>query len=188
MTRVIPKAPRAPSIRYVDQDAPTIPLRGLDEARAKEILDRAALRNKPDTLMPLAADATLERFVASELDESDADITLRMVTRREMRVRAVARWAVLGTVAAALAILAVAALRPRASAASVMAMDHRNPRRDLGSLVVPGVTAVPIFVDDERVGLAPGPIDVACGARRVRIGESGSTRVIDVPCEGRVEL
>lgn len=185
---MIPKAPRAPSIQYVDQDAPTIPLRGLDPARAQEILDRAALRNKPDTLMPLAADATLQRFVASGLDDSDADVTLRMVTRRELRVRSVARWAVLGTIVAALAILVVAAARPARSTASVIGMDHQNPRRDLGTLTVPGVAGVAIFVDDARVGVTPGPIEVACGARRIRIGEGGSTRVVDVPCEGRVEL
>lgn len=187
MNRVIPKAPRAPSIQYVDQDAPTIPLRAMDAERAQQILDRA-LRTRPDTLMPLAADATLDRFVASGTDESDADITLRMTTRRELRVRSIARRAVFATIVVALALLVAAAFRSRPMSASVLGMEHRAPRRDIGVLLVPDATGSPIFLDEVRVGVAPGPLDVACGAHRVRIGEKGSTRVIDIPCEGRVTL
>jgi hypothetical protein len=185
---VIPRPPRAPSIRYVDDDAPTIPLRGLDAARATEVLEKAALRGKPDTLMPTAADATLDRFVASELDDSDADLTLRMTTARELRVRAVGRRAVVLAIAAALAVLAVAALRARPTRALVLGAEHKNPHRDVGLLVVPEPRDAVIFVDDVRVGVSPDPIELACGTRRVRIGETGRTRAIDVPCEGRVEL
>ena len=185
---VIPKAPRTPAIHYVDDDAETVPLRGLDEASAKLILDRAALRGRLDTLMPIAADATVDRFVASDLDDSDADITARMNTVRERRVRTVARRAVVLTIAAALAILAVAALRSRPTQTLVFGQEHRNPRRDVGVLVVPDRKREIVFVDDARAGVCPEPIELACGAHRVRIGEAGSTRTVDVPCDGRIEL
>jgi len=171
VSSVIPKAPRPPSIRYVDQDAPTIPLRGLDEARARAILSRI------DTLMPIAA----------EVDDSDADITLRVTTKRELRVRAIGRRVVVVALVAAVALLLASALRPR-SATHVLGAERQAKRRDVGVLVVPSAPDVVIFDDDGRAGVAPEPIEVTCGARRVRIGEHGSTRTVDVPCEGRVEL
>ncbi|MBI2391551.1 MAG: hypothetical protein HYV09_18325 [Deltaproteobacteria bacterium] len=165
----------------------TIPLRGLDSERARKILEHEALR-RTDTLIPLSSDATLERFVASQPDETDADITLRMTTRRELRVRAIARRAVVATLVAALAILALGAARSPAPAVSPIAGEYRPVRRDVGVLSVPDAAGVPVFVDDARVGIAPGPFEVACGVRRVRIGGQGSTRMVDVPCDGRVQL
>jgi hypothetical protein len=111
-----------------------------------------------------------------------------MTTARELRVRAVGRRAVVLAIAAALAVLAVAALRARPTRALVLGAEHKNPHRDVGVLVVPEPRDAVIFVDDVRVGVSPDPIELECGTRRVRIGETGRTRPIDVPCEGRVEL
>lgn len=170
---VIPKAPRAPTIRYVDQDAPTIPLRGLDEARARAILSRV------DTLMPLAA----------ALDELDDDISRRATAKRELRVRSIGRRVVGLALVAGLALLAFSVVRARARVvAHVMGSERDSRPRETGVLVAPNEKGVVIFVDGARAGVAPEPVEVPCGVRRVRFGESGSTRTVDVPCDGRLEL
>jgi serine/threonine-protein kinase len=43
-----------------------------------------------------------------------------------------------------------------------------------------------IFVDDRTVGQTPQSITVKCGSHSVRIGSSGKTQTIDVPCGGEV--
>jgi len=166
---VIPKATRAPRINYVDDEAATIPMRGLDVARAQAILDRVALR-KPDTLMPVEA--------APEASEAD----------RTARVRIHGRRALVAVLVAAVAILIVSALRAQPMSTHVLGAERQAARRDVGVLVVAGEKDVVVFVDGARAGVAPDPIEVSCGVHKVRIGDHGSTREVDVPCEGRLEL
>ena len=43
-----------------------------------------------------------------------------------------------------------------------------------------------IFVDEKTVGQTPEAVVVKCGVRKIKLGSSGSTQSIDVPCGGEI--
>ena len=43
-----------------------------------------------------------------------------------------------------------------------------------------------IFVDEKAVAQTPDSVPVKCGAHIVKLGSSGKTQNIDVPCGGEV--
>lgn len=45
-----------------------------------------------------------------------------------------------------------------------------------------------IFVDEKTVGQTPEAVVVKCGSRNVRLGSTGSTHVVDVPCGGEITV
>ncbi|HSO32637.1 MAG TPA: hypothetical protein VLT33_08975 [Labilithrix sp.] len=45
-----------------------------------------------------------------------------------------------------------------------------------------------IFVDERTVGQTPESVVVKCGVRKIRLGSTGSTQSIDVPCGGEVAV
>jgi eukaryotic-like serine/threonine-protein kinase len=45
-----------------------------------------------------------------------------------------------------------------------------------------------IFVDEKTVGQTPESVTVKCGTRAVRLGSSGKTQTIDIPCGGEITV
>jgi serine/threonine-protein kinase len=45
-----------------------------------------------------------------------------------------------------------------------------------------------IFVDQRTVGQTPDTVVVPCGLRRIRVGSTGKTLTLEVPCGGRIEV
>jgi serine/threonine-protein kinase len=45
-----------------------------------------------------------------------------------------------------------------------------------------------IFVDERTVGQTPDAVLVKCGTRAIKVGSSGSTRQVDVPCGGEITV
>jgi serine/threonine-protein kinase len=85
----------------------------------------------------------------------------------------------------------VATPPPASASASASAGEARpaptNPKA--GLLLLPARSAGHrIFVDGRVVGEGPRPYQVACGARRVRVGSAGVERVTIVPCGGSVQV
>lgn len=59
----------------------------------------------------------------------------------------------------------------------------------MGRILTAG--AVPgrrIFVDERTVGQTPEAVVVKCGTRQVKVGSTGSTRPVDVPCGGEISV
>jgi serine/threonine-protein kinase len=45
-----------------------------------------------------------------------------------------------------------------------------------------------IFVDEKTVGQTPQSVTTKCGVRQIRLGSSGKTQSIDVPCGGEITV
>ena len=45
-----------------------------------------------------------------------------------------------------------------------------------------------IFVDERTVGQTPEAVVVKCGSRAIKLGSTGSTQTIDVPCGGEITV
>jgi serine/threonine-protein kinase len=45
-----------------------------------------------------------------------------------------------------------------------------------------------IFVDERTVGQTPDAVLVKCGTRAIKVGSSGFTRQVDVPCGGEITV
>jgi serine/threonine-protein kinase len=43
-----------------------------------------------------------------------------------------------------------------------------------------------IFVDEKTVGQTPDAVIVKCGTRAIKLGSTGSTQTVDVPCGGEI--
>jgi hypothetical protein len=43
-----------------------------------------------------------------------------------------------------------------------------------------------IFVDEKVVGQTPESVTVKCGTHAVKLGSSGKTQTIDIPCGGEI--
>jgi serine/threonine-protein kinase len=76
---------------------------------------------------------------------------------------------------------------PASASASEARPAPANPKAGL-LLLPPRSAGHRIFVDGRVVGEGPHPYQVACGARRVRVGSAGVERVTIVPCGGSVQV
>jgi|GEM_PF-756408 len=73
-----------------------------------------------------------------------------------------------------------------ASASSDVPADvPANSGRVLTTNAAPGRR---IFVDDRTVGQTPEAVIVKCGSRAIRLGSTGFTQTVDVPCGGEVTI
>lgn len=80
---------------------------------------------------------------------------------------------------------AVAVAAPSASAAGGEAGVAEGMGRVTTLGTAPGRR---IFVDDKTVGQTPEAVVVKCGVRKIKLGSSGSTQSIDVPCAGEIAV
>jgi serine/threonine-protein kinase len=45
-----------------------------------------------------------------------------------------------------------------------------------------------IFVDEKTVGQTPDAVVVKCGSRTIKLGSTGSTQTVDVPCGSEITV
>jgi serine/threonine-protein kinase len=45
-----------------------------------------------------------------------------------------------------------------------------------------------IFVDEKTVGQTPQSVTVKCGPHVIRLGSSGKSQSVDVPCKGEIDV
>jgi serine/threonine-protein kinase len=93
----------------------------------------------------------------------------------------------LASAAATAASAAAAASAPAASTATVAPAGDLPP----GTGRVKTAGAVPgrrIFVDEKTVGQTPDAVVVKCGSRTIKLGSTGSTQTVDVPCGSEITV
>lgn len=148
-----------PRITYLeDDDNPTLKM--------------PALSQRTTTLNPIAAGDLL----ASPSPSST----------RELLVRRIARW--FGGSAAVMSLLVLGAGYGFAREQHfTLGAEHKRAAATTGELLVPESIDT-VFVDDAPAGRAPSPLTITCGLRRIRLGDKGTTRAIEMPCGGRVTL
>ena len=154
-----------PRITYVDDDDnnPTLKL--------------PALSKRTTTLNPLASEPG-----RAELGRDEPG----PVTTRELRVRRVARWFI-GSVVVMSTVVLAAGYRIAREQHFTLGAAHKNRAKTTGEFLAPDSNET-VFVDDTPAGRAPDTLTIPCGLRRIRLGDKGTTRSIDIPCGGRVTL